>query len=562
MERTSRELRTLSRTNTTPLSFDRSTKVIPVSVGTSVPAGRMTPVMAYPLLREDQLKTSDLFVKVDLMEAAEAVRNPIDVRFLAYFVPFLAFQKFDGGRDEFDRSYMKAANANGQPVTPFFDGMNLGADGSIPILRYLGIHNSLNFNGNDAYIRAYNIIWNFRARNRSRVLFENKQRLETATTLAPAFWSHEQFRYVVPDWDDQAMEGSVDLTFTNPNAIVRGIGINNGLAALQGTQTVRDSGSGTRSYTNTISANNTTPNNILIDMTTGVAGTSRPNIFADLASSGVRISLANIEAMEKARWYAEAKAQFEGLTQGAVPDNVAIDLLMQGISVPDKMWQQPILMADKTVVANLDKRWATDGANLATAMVNGEASTMLKLTMPRCPTGGIVMIVAEILPRQFFERQEDPLLATLDPALLPDALKDDIDSQPVERVANRMVDTSHSNPNGLFGYAPLHHRWQQPYNRLGGKYFRSSPLAGFNQDRAQFWTVEVADPQYNADFMISENISQFPFVLLNVDVGEAEMMGQLVIEGNTQFGKQLVENENAYNEVIAKADSTRIQKGV
>lgn len=555
MERNANALRTLSRTNTTPLAPDRSTKQIDVSVGTSVPAGRMTPVMAYPLLREDTLKTSDLFVKVDLMEAAEAVRNPIDVRFLAYFVPFLAFAKFDGGRDEFDRSYMKAAGANGQPVTPFFETANLGADGSVPILRYLGLHNPLNFAGNDAYIRAYNIIWNFRARNRSKQLFAAKARLETNTALAPAFWNHEQFKYVVPDWDDQAMEGSVDLTFTS--ALIPVIG--NGPLQVENTANTM----GTRTVSALATSNNLNASgSALASNNTVQLARAASGVVADLAQSGVKISLANIQAMEKARWYAEAKAQFEGLTQGTVPDNVAIDLLMQGISVPDKMWQQPILVADKTVVANLDKRWATDGANLASAMVNGEASTMLRMTMPRCPTGGIIMVVAEILPRQFFERMEDPLLFTTDVATLPRADRDDMDAQPVERVSNRMIDVSHTNGSGLFGYAPLHHKWQQPYARLGGKFFKSSPSNTFNQDRAQFWTVEQQDPQYNADFMISENMNQLPFVLLNVDVGEAEMMGSLVIEGNTQFGERLIENEDAYNEVRAVADQTRIVKGV
>lgn len=547
METNAKALRTLSRTNTTPLAPPRSTRQIDVSVGTSVPAGRMTPVMSIPLLREDALKTSDLFVKVDLMEAAEAVRNPIDVRFLAYFVPFLAFSKFDGGRDEFDRAYMKAAGANGQPVTPFFETMNLGADGSVPILRHLGFHNPLNFAGNDAHIRAYNIIWNFRARNRSKQLFDAKKRLETATSLAPAFWQHEQFKYIVPDWDDQAMEGSVDLSFTQPKATV--LGMMYGSEFNGGDQYPANSG--------TVIPANSHNKTLAVDQSAAL-----PRIFADLSTAGIKISLANIQAMEKARWYAEAKAQFEGLVQGDVPDNVAIDLLMQGISVPDKMWQQPILVADKTVVANLDKRWATDGASLAQAMVNGEAATLLRVTMPRCPTGGILMVVAEILPRQFFERMEDPLLFTTDVAKLPNAMRDDADPQKVERVHKGMIDTSHSDRNGLFGYAPLNHRWAQPYSRLGGKFFKSSPSNVFNQDRAQFWTVEQADPQYNADFMISENMNQLPFVLLNVDVGEAEMMGSLVIEGNTQFGERLLENENAYNEVLAKIDQTRIVKGV
>jgi len=556
MQTNHRQLRDIARTNTQPLAPPRTMREIAMDVGTSVPAGRMTPIAAFPLLREDSLKTSTIFAKVDLMEAAEAVRNPIKVRFMAYFVPFLAFSKFDGGRDEFDRSYSKKAGANGQPVTPFFETMNLGADGSIPILRYLGFHNHLNFQGNDAYIRAYNLIWNFRARNRSKTLYDAKKRLETATTLAPAFWNHEQFKYIVPDWDDVAMEGAVDLSFTTGDIPVVGTG------AMQFEGTVNDMGQ------KSITAGGGGTSNISLN--SAVSGASRSlqlaraasGVVARLAGAGIKMSLANIELATRTMWYAEAKAQFEGLVQGDVEDSVAIDLLMQGISVPDKMWQQPILVADKTVVANLDKRWATDGANLTSAVVNGEAATSLNLVMPRCPTGGIMMVVAEILPDQFFERMQDPLLYTTDVATLPHAMRDDLDPQKVERVSNGFIDTSHTAQSGLFGYAPLHFKWQAKYSRLGGKFFRSAPSSTFNQDRAQFWTVEVQDPQYNADFMISENMNQLPFVLLNQDVGEAQMMGSVVIEGNTQFGERLLENDNAYTEVLAQVDQTRITKGV
>lgn len=553
MQATSQSLRTISRTNTNPLALPRSMREVPIMVGTTVPAGKMTPVAAFPLLREDALKTSTIFCKVDLMEAAEAVRNPIKVRFLAYFVPFLAFAKFDGGRDEFDRSYMKAAGSNGQPVTPFFETINAGAVGSIPIHRYLGLHAPANANVNDAYIRAYNVIWNFRARNRSKTLFDAKKRLETNTALAPAFWNHEQFKYIVPDWDDQAMEGSVDLSFTS--GLIPVVGTGQLKMQAVGSPTVRDMN---LSGTNALSLNGAAPGSTVgVQLAAAASG-----VVADLASSGVKISLANIELAKKAQWYAEAKSQFEGLVQGDMPDNVAIDLLMQGISVPDKMWQQPILVADKTEVANLDKRWATDGANLTNAVVNGEAMTMLNLVMPRCPTGGIMMVVAEILPDQIFERMQDPLLFTTDPALLPRADRDDMDQQKVERVSKGRIDTSHSDPNGLFGYEPLHARWTAPYTHLGGKYFRAAPSSTFNQDRAQFWTVEVQDPAYNADFMISESMNQLPFVLLNVDVGEASLMGTCVIEGNTQFGERLLENENSYNEMLAVADKSRITKGV
>lgn len=563
-------LATVARTNTSPVDVPRSTRTVPVMVGTTIPAGRLTPVAAFHLHREDQMKASNIYCKVDLMEAAEAVRNPIKVRFRAVFVPYLAFSKFDGGMDEFNRSYTKTANANGQPLTPFFETINSGALGSIPIHRYLGFHAPANTQVNDAYIRAYNVLVNFLMRNRSETLFQARRRLETDTSLAPAFWNHEQFKYVVPDWDDQAMEGSVDLSFTSGQIPLKGT-VGNRYVPVDGNGSVVNvklsNGGNYPLQTTNISGS--------IAMTPGGGGPAShntmgfqnlqadlQNAYADLASSGVKISLANIAMAEKARFWAEIKAKYEGLGQGVTADNYMIDLLMQGVSVPDRAWQQPIVVNDQTVVANLDKRWATDGANLASAMVNGEAECLLRVVMPRCPTGGIMMIVAEILPDQIFERMEDPLLFTTDVAQLPNAMLDDMDPQKVDRVSNRMIDTSHTAPNGLFGYAPKHWKWLASYTRLGGKFFRSAPSSTFNQDRAQFWTVEQQDPAYNADFMVSANMNQLPFVLLNVDVGEAMLMGQVAIEGNTVFGERLLENDNAYNEVLANVDKTRITKGV
>jgi len=551
-------MRSIARTNTTPISIARSVRQVNQIAATSMPGGKMVPITAFPLLREDTLRNSQIHAKVDLMETAEAVRNGIKVRFMAYLVPFLAFDRFNGGMDEFNRSYMKQPIADGVAVTPFFNTMVAGAVGSIPIHRYLGFHAAPTDVINTAYIEAFNEIYNFRLRNRSETLYQAKKRLATDTSLAPALWQHEQFKYVVPDWDDVAMEGAVDLSFTSGLIPVQGLGLAPTHSGTRtGVQTVKNTG-GNRSQDGFLiegngSAIGAGESHVHIE----ADASGIPKIFANLAGSGVKISLANIEFAKKTMWYADLKAQFEGLD-----DPHVIDLLMQGVSVPDQMWKQPILLADKTEIFGLDKRWATDGANLTNAVVNGMAMTTLDIALPRCNTGGIVMVVAEILPDQLFERMRDPLLFITDPKKLPDALRDDLDPQKVERMSNGEVDTSHSNPNGLFGYRPMNWMWQAWFTRLGGKYHKAAPSVVFNQDRAQFWTVEVTNPAYNSDFMISETFNQLPFVVTNQDVAEVQISGTAIIEGNTQFGTRLLENDNAYAEVMAQVDQSRITKGV
>ncbi len=543
------DIRDIARTNTTPISIARSVRQINQIVATSMPAGKMVPVTAFPLLREDQLRNSMIHCKVDLMETAEIIKNGIKCRFMAYFVPFLAFERFNGGMDEFNRSYMKQNIADGVTVTPFFNTMTAGAVGSIPIHKYLGFHAAPTDVINTAYIEAYNLIWNFRARNRSETLYQAKKRLMTNTGLAPAFWQHEQFKYVVPDWDDVAMEGAVDLSFTTSRANVLGLGMASAPAGASG---------GFYQTDGTISASpNVSTNAANVRLARKVDGGFVPDVYADLASAGIKISLANIELAKRTQWYANLKAQFEGL-----PDNWIIDLLMQGVSVPEQMWKQPILIADKTEIFGIEKRWATDGANLTDAVVNGAAVCDLDMALPRTPTGGIVMVVAEILPEQIFERGRDALLFLSDPAKLPNAMRDDLDPQKVERMAKGEVDTSHSDPNGLFGYRPLNWDWQKSNTRIGGKWFKAAPDNTFNEERQHFWTVEVANPAYNSDFMISETFNTLPFVVTNQDVGEVQIHGTAVIEGNTQFGTRLLENDDAYAEVMAQVDKSRIKKGV
>ena len=113
MRLSANDIRDIARTNTTPISIARSVRQINQICATSMPAGKMVPVTAFPLLREDQLRNSMIHCKVDLMETAEIIKNGIKCRFMAYFVPFLAFERFNGGMDEFNRSYMKQNIADG-----------------------------------------------------------------------------------------------------------------------------------------------------------------------------------------------------------------------------------------------------------------------------------------------------------------------------------------------------------------------------------------------------------------------------------------------------------------
>ncbi|WHA39891.1 hypothetical protein [Agrobacterium larrymoorei] len=520
-----------------------------------MPAGKVVPLTAFPLLREDTLKSSMLHLKVDLGETAEVIKNGVQCRFQAWFIPFLAFERFDGGMDEFNRSYMKQNNANGGTGTPFFNTMTAGPVGSIPIHKYLGFHAAPTDIINTCYIEAYNLVYNFRLRNRSETLYQAKKvNTLTSTALQPAFWQHQQYKYVVPDWDDLAMEGSVDLSFTNARINVDGVGIKTNSQYSTTSGTVYTPAGNVTATSGAPWTAGASSDAIVLKKQLAAA---LPDISVNLANAGVKISLANIQLAKETQWWAELKAQFEG-----IPDTWIVDLLMQGVSVPEQIWKQPIKIADKTEVFGIEKRWATDGANLTDAVVNGSALCDLDIVLPRTPTGGIVMVTAEILPEQLFERARDPMLFITDPDKLPNAMRDSLDPQKVERMSNGEIDTSHASPNGLFGYYPLHFRWQQSNTRIGGKWFKAAPDNVFNEERMHFWVVERPNPTLGSDFMISETFNVFPFADRNSDVAEVECQGTAIIEGNTQFGERLIENDNAYSEVLAKVDQSRITKGV
>ena len=529
------EIRDIARTNTTPINIPRSIRQINQIVNTSMPAGKVVPLAAFPLLREDTLRNSMLHCKVDLMETAEMVRNAIQCRFQVWVVPFLAFDRFNGSMDHFNRSYMKQPREPGDLVTPFFLSQAAPAAGAWPVHKYLGFHHKQGDIINTAYIEAYNSIMNFRLRNRSEMLYQAVKRLSTDTSLCPAFWQHQQFKYVVPDWDDKAMEGAVPLTFTQSKLPV----FSDNYAAAND--------KGGISWPATGSGN--------LQTVSGVGYGFNGKIYSDLANAGVTFSLANLELVKKTVWYAELKAQFEGL-----PDTWVVDMLMQGINVTDQMWKQPIKIADKTEIFGVEKRWATDGANLTDAVVNGGCICDLDIVLPRIPTGGIVMVTAEILPEQLFERARDPLMYITDPFQLPNAMRDDLDPQKVEVMKNGEVDTAHSNPNGTFGYRPMNWMWQASNTRIGGKWYKTAPDNTFNEERQHFWTVEVANPSLGVDHMIAQTFNQLPFVVTNQDVGEVQIQGTALIEGNTQFGERLLENDNAYAEVLTKIDQSRIVK--
>lgn len=538
----------LSRTKTAPIPTVRTRRQQVARVLTSFPAGKMVPILAFPLHREDALLTSRFSFSFEMMETAEILMNAVNVNVKAYLVPYLAFNRFNG-IDQLNRSYMGEPETDGGTVVPFFSTLTVGA--AMPeLLTRMGLHAKQGDIINSGYIEAYNEIWNFRAKNRSPDI---TVRLNTDTTLAKAFWQHQQFAHIVPDFDQALIDGAVPLSILGtPQKIPVETDTVSG-----STLTVKMT-SGNKDYRRMQMDGNA---RLAVSATVGSSTESfhvnTAGFLASLESEGIMLSLSNIEMARKSQAFAVLRKQYTGHD-----DDYIIDMLMQGITVPEQAWRQPILLADRSSIFGMSKRYSSDSTDLTASVVNGASFVDVAVTAPRCPTGGIVMFVAEVTPEQLFERQADPFLYTTSVAQVPDYLRDTLDPEKVEIVQNRKIDVKHATPTGTFGYAPLNWQWNQKPPTVGGKFYRPATDDPFDEDRMRIWSVETVNPTLSEDFYLCSNLHQKVFVVTDQDPFECVVRGVATIEGNTVFGRMLLEASDDYSTVMGEAPIDRIDKPV
>lgn len=554
----------LNRMSTRPLDMPRSRRRDNLRALTSMPAGKVVPLYATALMREDEA-AGRLNFTFEMNETAEVLMNGVYVTINAHFVPFLAFERFGGSLDIFNRSYKGQPAIAGGSVVPWIETHAMGAHGSKPIYKYLGLHAKTTTNVNTMFAEAYNLVWNFRAQNRSKDI-PARSRLDTS--LAPAFWRHENFAHIVPDFDTALMEGEValnvlqgQLPLKKAGATVgafgaRSTGVSPKFAKVSGT----DFTDGTMKFETSTSrflpetGGSATTGAVKFGAVTGLE-VDLAGVYAEMVENGITISLANIELARKTQAFARLREQFT-----EHDDDWIIDMLMSGLSIPDQALKQPILLGQATNVFGMNKRYSTDADALTASAVNGMSAARLSIRVPRIHTGGVIIVTAEVTPEQLFERQKDPWfhLGSVDD--LPDALVDELDAQKVDVVTNDHVDVSHATPNGTFGYAPLNHVWDRVSYKIGGKFYRPAVDASFDEDRQRIWAVETANPTLSADFYLCTNIHQKPFLDAVADPFEAVTVADVMIGGLTVFGPRLVEAMNNYDAVMEKAPTDRIVK--
>lgn len=540
-----------NRQQTAPIRTPRTRRNHNLAVMTSLPAGKCVPVAAIPLLREDEMRAG-ITVTVEMQETAELLANKAHMRVTAYFVPNLADPRFQKSRDQHDRSYMKQPQIDGGAVVPYIFKHAFGAHGSNEVYKALGLHAKPTDEVNAAYLRAYNMIWNFRASNRSRHLTE---RDIMATTLAPAFWQRGRFDHIVPDFDQDIIDGEVALNVVSQRLEIKGVGKVNGLFANSSTSVRESDGSHVVYPQAAIVSDSSVDRSFAIRAKT-IGGANYPDIYAELAENGITVSLANIAVARKAQWFAKLRQKFEGHD-----DEWIIDMLMSGLTISEQHLTQPILIGDVTEEFRQIKRNATDGGNLTESAVSGGAAVYLDLNVPKVAVGGVVIVQVECYPNQMFERQADPYFRFLDQAKWPDYLRDEMDPEKVDIIPNWMIDSDHASPNVTFGFGPLAWCWNAWGPRAGGKFYRPTSNTSVDVERRRFWAIENVNPALTEDFYIVTDMHVKPFLDQESDPFEATVQGNAVITGNTVFGKTLIEATNNYEKVMEKVPMDRIEKG-
>lgn len=532
--------------STTPISLPRTSRRDKWRGLSSCRAGQIVPVAFFPLLREDQLR-GRINVQVQMAEALHTIINPIRVRMQAYLVPKLAMARFNGSFETFNRSFSGELMPDGSASPPWdtVDGnlTGLAADdvGHL-VFDKLGIHYKKSSRITSDILEAYWTIVNWRRRAVSQAIAETAI---TSNTLAPAFWDNIKMGHIKPSFDASMMEASVP------------VGID-GTVPVSGAQRIGQQGtvsagpadvSGTASQMTVYRQG--TSDGLRFDF-----GTSGAGMRVDLSQVDGSISLANIKLAEQAQRFAELRQRYSG-----IPDEYLIDLLMRGIHVPPEDFREPIMLGMTDTVIGQTERYATDGASLDQSVTRGIAQMSLPLNTPVVNTGGIVMVLMEIVPEQLYERIADTAII-VNPAGtsadVPNAMADYLDPQKVEVVDNAYADIFHTAPTGVFGYQPLNADWQRDFARVGGRYKRPVDNA-FVEDRQRIWAVEKVDPTLSSDFYLCP--SPFPhtvFADANADPFEIITIADCVVRGLTQFGAGFEEDQDHYEKVMADVDAGRI----
>lgn len=568
----------MARQSTTPVSFQRSTRVDIGTGLTSGKAGKVIPVAQIPLFRGDSA-SGTITIAAELGEMPRPTQNAVVLNAQAWFVPKTCFPQFPG-HDEFMHSYhgtvIKAAGVPDRAPPPFFNVLDGAARDQLAqseVYRTLGLHVPAGAKINTDLVDAFALIYNFRLAAFSSRLARRKYATEDLTEvgqLPPAFWPPSRMTRVVPDYERALVVGAFGLDVIAGQINYTGnipVSAKTDLEALQSQRINTDTGSLPSNSTRVFGTNGS---GNISGQRLGLQNTGSPLNFApgyfdpgdslianvaDLVGAfegdSITVSLADIDKARTTQAFAKLRASYAGNdSTGFDNDETLIAEMMQSMRPPEDSFKRPWLLDSKMVPFNMPERHATDGDNLDMSVTQGRIAISLRTNVPYQEAGGYIIVTLEVVPERLDERMSDEFILATEVNDLPNALRDVQRPEPVDEVYNRRIDAKHTAPNGLYGYEPMNDKWNRQVTRLGGAYYQATPGEAWTEQRSAIWLAEIVDPVYSRDhFVVPEDFPQDVFSFQNQDAVEAACRWQVAIVGNTQIGDVLVENNDDYDAV-------------
>jgi len=543
----------MARMSQTPVNFNMSTRPDSGSIRTSGRAGRVIPFMYAPVLRGDSASGS-ISAHIELGHMPKPLVNGVTVNAQVWFVPKLCHPQFNGS-DDFLNSYQKttirALESPDREPPKFFQNIpgssGLATIRESPLYTTLGIHMPQDIPVNTDIIDAYNLIYNFRlAAHSSNLPLEPyaKENLAGSTQLHRAFWPTGRYSRIVADYERALVLGSLQLDVAAgqlPVSGITGFGVGpDGDAQIQ-------SDPSSKWITNAASTKT---------LAFAINNIGESNIFAEMAGQSVVTSLADIDKARATQGFAKLRTSMNGAqSTGYKSDDMLLAELMQGFSLPQEAWTQPILLDSSLVPVGFDERKATDGDSLEQSSTQGTTNINLSVNLPANPWGGMIMATVELLPERLNEASSDVWMHFTDPSELPDALRDSLRVEPTDVVPNHRIDSRHKAPNQAYGWERMNdHMSREDTTRFGGEYFQPDPGGKYTEARSAIWLADIVDPVYSTDHFLAPK--NFPHdVFSDRDAPAFELVGRhsLQLAGLTQIGDPLVENDDSY-EAMPKTD--------
>lgn len=511
------------RMSTEPVPVVRQTRSFPLRGVTTLKAGRIMPIAAYNVLREDSSQ-GRVPVAVEMRETEELLVNKVWLRLTSAFIPHSALQRFEKNPTFVQKSYQGEAPMEGKTVIPYIQTHIYGTAGANAVYKTLGLFAPATAEVNTSYLESYNEFVNYVAMNRSKSL---DQREPLDSTLAPAFWGPNNMSEIVPTFDSGLIAGEVPLTLMEQSIRVRGIGVRQDMVQ-SGPQAIIEADGHERTYTANFA---TTNGGLYVEKDPAWPADKVPNIFAEMEENNIKVSLANLEQARRLVSWAKLRERFEGHS-----DEWIIDTLMQGFHVEGLDWMQPVILDTQMVQFKQGLRYASNAPDLNEKATNGMAAGSVSVALPPNMYGGVIMIFAEVIPEQLYERQPDPWFTAQSVDDLPNYYKDVNNPMPVEQVRNGDVDNSHSMPNGLFGWARRNWRWLKWPVRIGGDLFVHTASSATTEARKVIWPTDVANPTLSEEFYVSTTLGDQPFMDKTRDQFVCSFNGQVTITGLTLIG--------------------------